>query len=175
MKSNISAHAVIAHAAIFLLWYANIAVGDPTFQYKFKERVPSKSTNSITALNSEERTVFLVTDPSGIGSATINLVSGCWPKKIALRLRYEKGRGFHRLEGFTITTAHLQARGGMQDSGKMGFYFLDAGGKHESDDAQAGEMNIVVEERNHAMEVTLPPNLLVGSKHVKIEWIDAYR
>jgi hypothetical protein len=170
MKSNTA-----VYATAFLLSCVDIAAGNPTFQFKSTKHAHSKPTNSIMALKEDKQTIFLITDSFGIGSATILLTSGHWPKNVTLRFQHGKGRGFRRLEGFDLTTAYLQVRSGMHHSGKMPFYFPDANGMYETSESPAGEMNILVKERNGAMEVTLPANLFVGSKDVKIAWIDAYR
>jgi hypothetical protein len=38
----------------------------------------------------------------------------------------------------------------------------------------AGELDVRVEKRGGAVEVTLPANLLTGSRKVTFEWIQAY-
>lgn len=166
---------ITLYAAVILVTWVSVALGNPTFEYKLAKHAHSKPTDGVVAIKEEKRTVFVETDSFGIGSATITLTAGEWPKQIAIRFQYEKGRGFGRLEGFTLTTAALQVRGGMHSSGKMDFYFPDDKGKYEAGQASAGQINVLVEERNGAIELTLPSDLLAQSKDVRMEWVDAYR
>jgi hypothetical protein len=57
----------------------------------------------------------------------------------------------------------------------MSFHLSDANGKFNLRESPAGELSILAEERNGAMEIVLPANLFIGSKLVSFGWIDAYR
>lgn len=165
----------VACAVVFPLLCQNTAIASAVYGYKMSRHARSKPTDSITVLAEEKRTGFLITDSFGIGRATLFSKSGRWPKAAFLRFQYEKGRGFQTLEGLNITTARLLIQGDAQTSGKMRFYLPDHQGKFNTNDAPAGEINVLVEKRKSAIEVLLPPNLFVGSGEVAISWVDAYR
>lgn len=141
--------------------------------YEFKLQKPD---DSLAVKTDDKRTLLVVTSASGIGNATITLTAGQWPKHIALRFQYPKDRGFDGLEGFSLTTARLQVQDkGQPGQTKMPFHLLDGEGKVDPNDADAGELNVVVERRRGALEIVLPANLFAGSKAVKLGWIDYYR
>lgn len=161
--------------AFALLLCVNMATASPTYQFKTTKRPDPKQTDSIAVLNEEKRTVFVVTSPFGIGNATISLASGSWPKNITLKFQYDKSRGFYELEGLDLTTARMQAKGGIHYSGKMPFYFADDKGIFNPGESSAGEVAVLIERRNGAIEATLPPYFLSGSKELKIFWVNVYR
>jgi hypothetical protein len=100
------------------------------------------------------------------------LTEGRWPRDVVLRMQYDKARGFAMLESFGLKTARLSVDGSQRASGAMEFYFLSPEGKAE---APAGKVNVKVEARGGALEVTLPAHLLTGVKEVTFDWIDAFR
>lgn len=153
---------------------ADTAANQPaTPAYEFKLQ---KAEDSGAVKTDEKRTLLVVTSASGIGSATVALPSGKWPKRITLRFEYLKGRGFDVLEGFNMTTARFQIQGAARPGqSRMPFHLLDGDGKADAGEAPAGELNVVVERRQGALEISLPPNLFTGSKEVRVGWIDFYR
>jgi hypothetical protein len=136
---------------------------------------------TIVPVQEKSRTVFLVTNPSGIGQATIKLSSKQWPDKVTVRFQYkkEKGNGFTSLEHIRITTDHIYTEGSHGLSGNFPFFFLDSKGQKPfeviDDQRAAGRLKILVEKRDGAIEVALPTHLLTGSTQIHVYWIDAYR
>jgi hypothetical protein len=122
-----------------------------------------------------------VTNPFGIGRAGIKLKAGAWPAHVTLRLQYraEKGGGFTNLENIEITTDRVHSVGSLRSSGSFDFGFLDEKGRKPAETLgaswSAGKLQVRVAERDGALEVTLPPNLLTGSSRLEVYWIDAYR
>lgn len=149
------------------------ATVQPAYQFKLK-----RLTDAITSRMEGSKTVFTITSPSGIGSATVTLTASKWPKEVVLRLRYAKDRGFTRLEGFFVTTARMQVRelsGNGPHPDRAAFYLPDETGQVDRNAPPAGYLNITVEPREGGLEITLPPNLFTGSRKVEISWVDAYR
>ena len=147
--------------------------------YEFKPINPAE--NSIAAVKEKDRTVFVVTNPLGIGRAGITLKSGRWPANITLRFRRSgaKGGGFTNLEYVEVNTDRVHCVGSLGLSGRFEFGFLDERGRKPRDvlspDWVAGRLRVLVEERDGAIEVTLPPRLLAGSNRLELSWIDAHR
>jgi hypothetical protein len=148
---------------------------EPTYEFKLIEG------NSIVAAKGKDRTVFVVTNPFGIGQAGIKLKAGQWPATISLRFQYrqEKGGGFTNLEHIRVTTDRIHPEGSLKASGQFAFGFLEGKGQKPfevlDDRWTAGQLRVLVEERDGALEVTLPPSLLAGSTQIEVYWIDAYR
>jgi hypothetical protein len=147
---------------------------DLDFQVKVK-----KPADRVVAVKEKQRTVLLVTSPSGIGQATLTLKAGQWPDNVTLRFEHDKGKGFASLESLKLTTDRLRIEGSKRVSGRFLFAFLDAKRKpialESGKNAAAGEMNVVVDAKNGAIEVTLPASLLIGSSQLEVAWIDAFR
>jgi hypothetical protein len=163
---------VLAAAAAFLP--ANAAAAEPSYRFELDKR-----DDAVVADKDKERTVFTVTGKSGIGGAVITLADGKWPERVTLRFRYDKDKGFGNLEEFRLRTDRVLVEGSLKSSGKMRFCFLSADGKPEAIEkggaTPAGLLDVTAVERDGAVEVTLPANLLTGSGKVKVSWIDAYR
>jgi hypothetical protein len=137
--------------------------------------------NSVVAAKDRGRTVFVVTNPFGIGRAGIKLKAGQWPSRVTLRFQRsgEKGGGFTNLEHIEITTERVHCVGSLGASGRFDFGFLDDKGQKPREvlgpDWSAGRLRVRVEQRDGAIEVTLPPHLLAESSRLEVYWIDAYR
>ena len=145
----------------------SLADDEPKYQFALR-----KAQDAIEVKKDEKRTLFIITSQTGIGDGSVTLTEGRWPRDIVLRLRYDKERGFNMLESFTLATERFQVSGSQRTSGKMELYFLSPEGKAE---ALTGHVNVIVQERAGALEVTLPAHLLAGTKAVKFGWIDAFR
>ena len=137
--------------------------------------------NTVTVIREDDRTVFVVTNPFGIGQMKATLKAARWPANVTLRFRRHAGKdgGFASLEHIQITTDRVHAAGNLTQSGHFPFGFLGDRGEKPAGDLDdrwtAGELKVVVEERDGAIEVTLPPRLLTGSTRFAVSWIDAYR
>jgi hypothetical protein len=131
-----------------------------------------KPGDSIEFRKEVKRTLFVITSKMGIGEGVVTLTEGRWPRDVVLRLQYDKERGFTMMEGFALRTQRIQITGSLRESGKMELTFLSSDGKAEG---AAGHVNVTVQSRSGALEVTLPAHLLAGAKDVSISWIDAYR
>jgi hypothetical protein len=160
---------------IALFLSIHTAIGSPVYQYQFIKPLHSSPSDSIQFIQADQRTIIQISHAFGIGSAMISLRSGHWPRTVVLRFQYDQTRGFSMLENLEITTTRLQLYGNPTISGKLPFRLSDAAGIFPKDDVVAGEMNVLVEKRNRAMEVTLPAHVFTGSQTVKLAWIDAYR
>jgi hypothetical protein len=162
--------AIILAVVIIFAISAMAQATDSSYQFEMK-----KHEDSIAVSKDEKRTVFIITSRSGIGAARVSLISGQWPRDVALCFRFENGRGFANLESIMLTTSRLQVRGALRHSGKLPFYLVDPDGKFGSGTPRAGYLEIPIEKRDDAVEVVLPANLLAGSGKFEIEWIDFYR
>lgn len=98
---------LVANAGMSVVRAANAADQPAPPAYEFKLQ---KTEDSIAVKTDDKRTVLVVASASGIGSATVALRSGQWPKHIGLRFEYPKGREFTLLEGFSITTSRLRVQ-----------------------------------------------------------------
>ncbi len=150
-------------------------VAEPVYEFTLKKQT------HIDVVKEKDRTVFLVTNPFGIGQAMIKLKAGTWPENVTFRLRYsaEKGKGFTNLENLRITTDRIYAEGNLGTSGKFLFVFWDGKGPKAArsldERKAAGVLRVRVEARDGALEVTLPTHMLTGSNQLDVSWIDAYR
>jgi hypothetical protein len=167
--------------ALGMLLVAALVVGQPGGEvneptYKFV--AVQKATDSVVARKEKDRTVFVVTSPSGIGDATIVLAGGEWPENVTLRFLYAK-KGFHWLEDIRLNTDRVVVPGAEKMSGRMPFCFagpdakldvIQPGGREA-----AGFLDVRVHQTKEAMGVTLPAHMLRGSAKLRLAWIDAYR
>ncbi len=150
--------------------------GEPMYEFKL-----NKADNTIVAVKENDRTVFVVTCPVGIGYGSIKLKGGQWPENVTFRLQHGKDKGFTNLEDFKLTTDRLQLEGSLKMSGKFSFCFLNAKGTPVGVGTpvgarpSAGELAVRVESRNGALEVTLPSCLLIGSSQVRLDWVNEFR
>lgn len=114
---------------------------EPAFKFELR-----KSDDSAVVEKQKDRTVIVITSPSGIGEGIIALTNGKWPEKLTLRFVYNKERGFKSLEGFSVLAKdgveHIPVKGNL---------------------------------RNGAMEVDLPAKLLTDRDRITLDWVDAYR
>ena len=142
--------------------------------YEFKLKKPA---DTLVVTNEKDRTVFTITSESGIGGADITLRKGTWPKHVTARFSYTKDRGFSKLEGFTLTTAHLQISHSVPGAGehRMPFWLAGPDGKFEQMKPAAGALNVTAANRSGALELDFPAHLCVGSREIKLTWIDAFR
>jgi hypothetical protein len=140
---------------------------EPKYHFTLK-----KADDTVEVRKEEKRTVFVVTSKSGIGDMKALLTEGSWPRDVVLRFVYDKARGFTMLESFGLQTSRISVDGSLRTSGAMELYFLSPEGKAEG---AAGKVNVKVEARAGALEVTLPAHLLTGTKEVRFSWIDAFR
>ena len=142
---------------------------EPPYQFECK-----KPKDTITVRKEKSRTVFRVTSKDhGIGGATMSLKRGQWPAQVTLRFE-----GFSNLEEFRLETDRITVSGSIKTSGHMLFAFVGADGDvpvvEPGAAAPAGELDVRVERRDGAVEVTLPVNLLVGSRKVTFDWVQAF-
>jgi hypothetical protein len=140
--------------------------------YEFKLRKPA---DTLVTGKEKDRTIFIVTSPSGIGGATATLKGGQWPENVTIRLQQQQGKGYAMLENFTLTTDRVRVEGNAKSSGKFNFCFLGADKKGRSNAPPTGTLNVRVEVGKDALDVTLPSCLLIGSSQFELSWIDAYR
>ncbi|WP_020470804.1 hypothetical protein [Zavarzinella formosa] len=160
------------------LIFASLALGggteakaaEPVYEFKL-----DKPEDSATVVKEAKRTVFVVTSPNGIGQGTIILKAGQWPENVTLRFQRARGKGISKFEHFSLTTDRVSAQGELKLSDKLDFDFLDAKGKSGADRRSAGVLNVVVESRDDALDVTLPTCLLIGSPRLELSWIDVLR
>jgi hypothetical protein len=166
--------------SLLLLMAAALSGGAPEAAYEYKLE---KAADTVVARTEGKRTVFTIASSTGIGGATIRLKAGEWPHDILLRLQYTAGKPFTSLESFGITTDRLWAGGAMRDSEQVLFSFRNAKGELERDAREApgghyvtsGTLRIRVEPGKEGVDITLPANLLAGSRQVSLGWIDAFR
>jgi hypothetical protein len=149
-------------------------VAEPAFAFKLR-----KPADSIIAGVDGKRAIILVTSASGIGDGTITLKAGQWPENVTLRFHHNKEKGFTNLERIHLSTDRVQIEGSVKSSGKFRFFFLDAKrtpvGAEKPAREPAGVLNVTVQERNGALEVTLPACLLIGSSELRLQWVNEFR
>ena len=165
-----------------MLLVAALVVGQPEGEGKeptFKIASVRKAEDSVVPQKEKDRTVFVVTSESGIGSAAIVLAGGQWPENVTLRFQYSKGKGFHTLEDIRLYTDRVVVQGTEKMSGKMPFCFagpdekldvIEPGGREG-----AGLLDVRVHHAKEGMDVTLPAHMLRGATKLRLAWIDAYR
>lgn len=106
-----------------------------------------KTGDSIEIERGKDAPRFLVTSPSGIGTATITLWQGNWPSDVRVRLRHAGDRPFTKVEGFTCAV----------------------GGKRPV------EVRNITYATNYT-EVQLPAEVLRSrSTKLHLQWVDYYR
>ena len=85
---------------LFCLFFGNYLLASSNPQYIVTSTHPQAST--IKIITQDKRTVFDVTSPFGIGSASIKSSNGVWSEQIHIRLHLKK------LEGFTVSTQNVK-------------------------------------------------------------------
>ncbi len=133
-----------------------------------------KANDSISVVAGKGKTLFAVKSEMGIGQATIELKSGEWPANVSFAFAYPD-HGFKYLSSFELSTCQMKLSGSIDEAEKMPLRFADADGKIDYRGEPAGHLKMHVEKKESGIEVTLPSNLLIGSKHVQLQWIDLYR
>jgi hypothetical protein len=139
---------------------------------KYQFMLKKAAEDSVEVRTEKTRTVFVITSKSGIGEGIFTLSEGQWPRDVVLRFQSAKNNGFKNLESFHQDTNRLKVCGAQRQSGEMELHFTGPDGKVGD---VAGKLNIKVETRDGALEVTLPAFLLTGSKQAGFSWIDAFR
>src|SRR5262249_43218753 len=144
---------------------------DPTKpEYEFTTK---NKEDSITLVERDKQTVFVIKSKSGIGAGTIKLKAGEFPQEVVIRFEYVDRGGFTVLESFGLKAGRFQVLGSQGTSGAMRFYLTDDKGKFDTK-AVTGTLNVAVEKRDKALEATLPANLLLGLRELDVSWIDAF-
>jgi hypothetical protein len=157
--------------SVLCLAAAALQAAEPAFKIQ-----QSKPNDMITVRSDDKRTVVEIVSESGIGKATIERTDGPWPRDVTIRLRYKADKAFTTLEGFRLNAERIRVDGNSKSSGQMRFFLADAQGKFPSDEKSvAGSLNITVKPVDKALEVTLPANLLQGTRKIELEWIDFFR
>jgi len=85
---------------MFCLFFGNYLLAASNPQYIVTSTHPQAST--IKVITQDKSTVFDVTCPFGIGSASIKSSSGVWSEQIHIRLHLKK------LEGFNVSTQNVR-------------------------------------------------------------------
>jgi hypothetical protein len=146
----------------------------PAFEITLK-----KKADRIDVGKAGQGTLFNVTSASGIGDGTIALKAGQWPEHITLRFIHAADKGFTNLERLNVVTDRMQIEGDLKSTGKFRFFFLNAKrapvGTEKPARASAGTLNVTVQQRNGAIEVTLPACLLIGSNEMRLQWVNEFR
>lgn len=113
-----------------------------------KETRRKEDTASVTQVDGV--TEVVITSRSGIGSMTLVSRDRGWPAKVRVRLQYEPGRPYRRLEMFGA----VLSGGEKKDARKVGHRIVDS-------------------PRGVSVELSLPESK--GLFELKLSWIDAYR
>ena len=129
----------------------------PKFNFEYRKKGPHGSPNSIEAKVAESSVVFDVKSGSGIGSGSIKLKEGNWPKKVLVRLHLRGLEGFSVSNGKkTIQRSDLNVRM-LDPEGNLleGKYLLKNKGYYEA----------------------IVPSSLLGPevREIQIRWVDFYR
>jgi hypothetical protein len=154
-----------------LLFPVTLPAAEPTYKVQLQ-----KAGDRAVVVAEEKRTVIDLTSESGIGSATIERTEGPWPQAVTVRFRYAADRPFTTLEEFQLRAGRILVVAGSKDGGRMPFFLADAQGEVKRDDRNpAGWLNVIVRPVEKTLELTLPANLLQGSRKVELRWIDFFR
>ena len=176
IRSSAEENAMMAALGVVVAMAASVVGGadpkPPVFEFADSQRPGDSGRVEVSG----GKAVVVITSSTGIGGITVAATRGAWPRDVTVVV---KG-GRKSLEGFTLTTDRLFARGSAQDTGRVPFYLKDAGGKIDIPDPakagdRAGELNVAVGEREEGMGLVLPANLLAGSKRLRVTWVDAFR
>jgi len=155
---------------MLLVFSAVGLAAEPKYQFDLKRK-----DDTIEVVRQKDATLFVITSPSGIGSATIDRSEGPWPAEVTLRFQRAPGDGLKALENFELVSGRMKLLGSHKDSGKLRFFLSNADGKFtSSDDKPTGTMNATFSLTPAALDVRLPAHLLSGNQ-VQIGWIDFYR
>jgi hypothetical protein len=141
----------------------------PTFKIQCR-----KANDSVTVVPEKERMLLKVNSEMGIGTATIELKSGEWPATVTFQFRYPD-HGFKYLSSFELSNGRMKLSGSVDEADKMPLRLADAEGKFDYKAEPAGHLTFHAEKKDTGIEVTLPANLLIGSKQIQLQWIDLYR
>jgi hypothetical protein len=145
-------------------------VANPSFDISLK-----RAEDGAEVHTSRAAATFLFTSISGIGEADITLHGDQWPDTVRIRLQYDSGRWFHRLESFTVQTDSLLARTALGRSGTVPIYCIGAQTRIDSS-AICGEAMIPLKRKPDCIEAIIPQIFTSkGAKRLTISWIDMYR
>ena len=129
----------------------------PKFNFEYRKKGPHGSPNSIEAKVAESSVVFDVKSGSGIGSGSIKLKEGNWPKKVLVRLHL---RG---LEGFSVS------------NGKKTIQRSDLNVRMLDPEGNLLEGKYLLENKGY-YEASIPSSLLGPEvREIQIRWVDFYR
>lgn len=176
-------------------WLILLAVSSAIFADEPKSEHPRlavellKKEDSFFPRRAQDRTVYVLKSPSGIGGAKVIRTSGTWPRQTVLRFQYDDERAFTMLEGFSLRTDQLEIRGQISGSlekaskepvpFKLSFWFVNRDGepkfRHTGGMPAAGTLDATIQRKTSGLEIALPAGCLQESKSLQLDWIDAYR
>ncbi|HZZ71303.1 MAG TPA: hypothetical protein VFE24_03565 [Pirellulales bacterium] len=140
----------------------------PAYTVKLTNPAEDRVDTAITA----DSVTFTVKSHSGIGTGSIALAQGLWPKKVVLRFD-----NFPALEGFYVDNGRVRLDGGLGFGAASRDSYFDQGGKQGAKPVQAVyHLKMRRVKQPPCIEVELPANLLPAvDKPLSLQWIDAYR
>jgi hypothetical protein len=131
----------------------------------------------------KEKTVLVVSSPTGIGQATVQRTSESWPRSVVLRLKLNGLEHFRVASGRLTLAAAVSATGGkpairVWQDGHEDNPLDDKSPAWpdirilQSDGTPAGQLPLA----GGYFELTLPPALFQGEpQSITLDWIDFYR
>ena len=132
----------------------------PEFRLDYKQKGIHDLPNQIEVTASNRKAVIDVRSQFGIGSGSIHLVRGNWPREIVVRLHLGGLEGFDVSNGTTsVSRSDMQVK------------MVDKDGK-----PLAGKYLLKEQAKGAYYEVELPAELLgKGVTTLKMSWVDFYR
>ena len=134
--------------------------GGPEFKLDYKKKGVHDLPNQIDVTASKRKAVIDIRSQFGIGSGTVHLVRGNWPREIVVRLHLGGLEGFDVSNGTTsVSKSDMQVK------------MVDKDGK-----PLAGKYLLKEQAKGAYYEVELPAQLLgKGVTTLKMSWVDFYR
>ena len=134
--------------------------GGPEFRLDYKKKGIHDLPNQIEVTATRRKAVIDIRSQFGIGSGTIHLVRGNWPREMVARLH------LGGLEGFNVSNGTMSV---MKE--EMQVKMLDKDGK-----PLVGKYLLKEQAKGGYYEVRLPAQLLgKGVTTLKMSWVDFYR
>ena len=135
--------------------------------------------DKVTVAKEEQRVVFTVSSPRGIGGATITRQDAAWPAEMVLRLKLSG------LESLTINNGALKLEAAVQSHGGFGRSVHSSKPGGEPQPVDAGCLRAFTADGKPTDKLPGPggwfelvvPRALLGDdvKKLEITWIDFYR
>ena len=152
-------------------------ISGPKFQLDYKKKGPHDGLRQIKAILGKDSVVFDVTDQSGIGGGTINLIEGQWPEKVLIRIHLTGLEGFGVTVGGKTFSGSYHGENSRSREDRLQTRMLDAEGNPLKGRYLLNPADPDFPKRVAGYyEAEVPQSVLkTGTRKVDLSWVDFYR